>query len=203
MRLVMENLDNHPVLTSAAYNAGPGRAEKVAGRPAARGRHLRRNHPIQRNPRLRQDRDERLGLLLRTQYHRPAGLPSRPASASIGATHRPMPLRTPICLKIQHVLRQGYVNNDAHSGRLAARSLQVPADAWEVLRDSRAWFPEAGRSACCSEAEPVSGRAAAPPSPRPSGAYYDETTCERSERSFASTSSASLDRLADISLLGE
>ncbi len=28
MRLVMENLDNHPVLTSAAYNAGPGRAKK-------------------------------------------------------------------------------------------------------------------------------------------------------------------------------
>lgn len=28
MRLVMENLDNHPVLASAAYNAGPGRARK-------------------------------------------------------------------------------------------------------------------------------------------------------------------------------
>ena len=28
MRLVMENLDNHPVLTSAAYNAGPGRAKR-------------------------------------------------------------------------------------------------------------------------------------------------------------------------------
>ena len=28
MRIVMENLDNHPVLTSAAYNAGPGRAKK-------------------------------------------------------------------------------------------------------------------------------------------------------------------------------
>ena len=28
MRLVMENLDNHPVLTSAAYNAGPSRARK-------------------------------------------------------------------------------------------------------------------------------------------------------------------------------
>ena len=28
MRLVMENLDNHPVLASAAYNAGPGRAKK-------------------------------------------------------------------------------------------------------------------------------------------------------------------------------
>lgn len=28
MRLVMENLDNHPVLTSAAYNAGPGRARR-------------------------------------------------------------------------------------------------------------------------------------------------------------------------------
>ena len=28
MRLVMENLDNHQVLTSAAYNAGPGRAKK-------------------------------------------------------------------------------------------------------------------------------------------------------------------------------
>ncbi len=28
MRLVMENLDNHPVLASAAYNAGPGRAKR-------------------------------------------------------------------------------------------------------------------------------------------------------------------------------
>lgn len=34
MRLVMENLDNHPVLASAAYNAGPGRAKKWrASRP--------------------------------------------------------------------------------------------------------------------------------------------------------------------------
>ncbi|UCV03639.1 lytic transglycosylase domain-containing protein [Dechloromonas denitrificans] len=34
MRLVMENLDNHPVLASAAYNAGPGRAKKWrAARP--------------------------------------------------------------------------------------------------------------------------------------------------------------------------
>jgi soluble lytic murein transglycosylase len=28
MRLVLESLDNHPVLASAAYNAGPGRARK-------------------------------------------------------------------------------------------------------------------------------------------------------------------------------
>ncbi len=28
MRLVMENLDNHPVLASTAYNAGPGRAKR-------------------------------------------------------------------------------------------------------------------------------------------------------------------------------
>ena len=28
MRMVMESLDNHPVLASAAYNAGPGRARK-------------------------------------------------------------------------------------------------------------------------------------------------------------------------------
>ncbi|MFZ4535192.1 transglycosylase SLT domain-containing protein [Propionivibrio sp.] len=31
MRLVMESLDNHPVLASAAYNAGPGRARKWRG----------------------------------------------------------------------------------------------------------------------------------------------------------------------------
>ncbi len=31
MRLVMENLDNHPVLASAAYNAGPSRARKWRG----------------------------------------------------------------------------------------------------------------------------------------------------------------------------
>jgi len=28
MRMVMDSLDNHPVLASAAYNAGPGRARK-------------------------------------------------------------------------------------------------------------------------------------------------------------------------------
>jgi len=28
MRLVLESLDNHPVLASAAYNAGPGRARR-------------------------------------------------------------------------------------------------------------------------------------------------------------------------------
>ena len=28
MRMVLESLDNHPVLASAAYNAGPGRARK-------------------------------------------------------------------------------------------------------------------------------------------------------------------------------
>jgi soluble lytic murein transglycosylase len=28
MRMVMESLDNHPVLASAAYNAGPGRARR-------------------------------------------------------------------------------------------------------------------------------------------------------------------------------
>jgi soluble lytic murein transglycosylase len=28
MRMVLEGLDNHPVLASAAYNAGPGRAKK-------------------------------------------------------------------------------------------------------------------------------------------------------------------------------
>ena len=37
MRLVMENLDNHPVLTSAAYNAGPGRAKKWRGDQALEG----------------------------------------------------------------------------------------------------------------------------------------------------------------------
>ena len=31
MRMVMESLDNHPVLASAAYNAGPGRARKWMG----------------------------------------------------------------------------------------------------------------------------------------------------------------------------
>lgn len=31
MRMVMESLDNHPVLASAAYNAGPGRARKWQG----------------------------------------------------------------------------------------------------------------------------------------------------------------------------
>ncbi len=37
MRLVMENLDNHPVLASAAYNAGPGRARKWRAERALEG----------------------------------------------------------------------------------------------------------------------------------------------------------------------
>jgi soluble lytic murein transglycosylase len=37
MRLVMENLDNHPVLASAAYNAGPGRAKKWRADQALEG----------------------------------------------------------------------------------------------------------------------------------------------------------------------
>ena len=37
MRMVMENLDNHPVLASAAYNAGPGRARKWRGDSALEG----------------------------------------------------------------------------------------------------------------------------------------------------------------------
>ncbi len=37
MRLVMENLDNHPVLASAAYNAGPGRAKKWRAERALEG----------------------------------------------------------------------------------------------------------------------------------------------------------------------
>ena len=37
MRLVMESLDNHPVLASAAYNAGPGRARKWRSERAMEG----------------------------------------------------------------------------------------------------------------------------------------------------------------------
>lgn len=37
MRIVMENLDNHPVLASAAYNAGPGRAKRWRADQALEG----------------------------------------------------------------------------------------------------------------------------------------------------------------------
>lgn len=37
MRIVMENLDNHPVLASAAYNAGPGRAKRWRAERALEG----------------------------------------------------------------------------------------------------------------------------------------------------------------------
>jgi soluble lytic murein transglycosylase len=37
LRLVLESLDNHPVLASAAYNAGPGRARKWRGAQALEG----------------------------------------------------------------------------------------------------------------------------------------------------------------------
>ena len=37
MRLVLESLDNHPVLASAAYNAGPGRAQRWRAEQALEG----------------------------------------------------------------------------------------------------------------------------------------------------------------------
>lgn len=37
LRMVMDSLDNHPVLASAAYNAGPGRARKWRGERALAG----------------------------------------------------------------------------------------------------------------------------------------------------------------------
>jgi soluble lytic murein transglycosylase len=37
MRMVMDSLDNHPVLASAAYNAGPGRARKWRGERTLEG----------------------------------------------------------------------------------------------------------------------------------------------------------------------
>ena len=37
MRIVMENLDHHPVLASAAYNAGPGRAKRWRANQALEG----------------------------------------------------------------------------------------------------------------------------------------------------------------------
>lgn len=37
MRMVMDSLDNHPVLASAAYNAGPGRARKWRGEQTLEG----------------------------------------------------------------------------------------------------------------------------------------------------------------------
>ena len=48
MRMVLENLDNHPVLASAAYNAGPGwRGKWRADTPE--GAIYAENHPLQRN----------------------------------------------------------------------------------------------------------------------------------------------------------
>ena len=37
MRMVLEGLDNHPVLASAAYNAGPGRGPALEGRAPLEG----------------------------------------------------------------------------------------------------------------------------------------------------------------------
>jgi soluble lytic murein transglycosylase len=37
MRMVMDGLDNHPLLASAAYNAGPGRARKWRAETALEG----------------------------------------------------------------------------------------------------------------------------------------------------------------------
>ena len=48
MRMILEGLDNHPVLASAAYNAGPGRARKWKDARPPGGRHLRRDHPLRR-----------------------------------------------------------------------------------------------------------------------------------------------------------
>ena len=79
-----------------------------------------------------------------------------------------------------------------------SEALQVPADAWEVLRDSRAWFlKQAGQ--LLREAEPVSEEALAAFA-KAVGAYFDEKTTSERRTSF--------DQLGDltasnISLVGE
>ncbi len=63
LKMVLDDL-GHPVLASAAYNAGPGRARRWRDHAAAGGRHLCRDHPVQRDARLRQEGDDELHVLL-------------------------------------------------------------------------------------------------------------------------------------------
>ncbi len=71
LRHVLDTLDNQPVLASAAYNAGPGRARRWRPDNADRRCGLCGDHPVQRDPRLRQESDGERHLLCASL--RPAG----------------------------------------------------------------------------------------------------------------------------------
>ena len=86
LKHVLEVLDGQPVLASAAYNAGPGRARMAAGAPAGR-RDLCREHSLQRDSRLCQESHGQRELL------RPQPDPGGAIAQAPPRRHRPAPAR--------------------------------------------------------------------------------------------------------------
>ena len=64
MKTVSHQFADNPVLASAAYNAGPARAQQWRGTAAAGGCDLCRDHSIRRDARLREESDEQYHVLL-------------------------------------------------------------------------------------------------------------------------------------------
>ena len=59
----VHQFDDNPVLASAAYNAGPTRARNGAATVALEGAIYVGDHPVRRDPRLREESDEQHRLL--------------------------------------------------------------------------------------------------------------------------------------------
>ncbi len=85
LKLALDDLDGSMPLAAAAYNAGPRPPAHLAQRPGDRGGRLGREHPVRRDPRLRQ---EGAG-----QHHPVRRHPDRPAAVAEGAPGPGRPAR--------------------------------------------------------------------------------------------------------------
>ena len=123
LKQALDDLDGSAVLASAGYNAGPGRARNWRGiaRGAARRRDLRGDHPVCRNPRLREERAVERDRLFRTLHRQAAvvegaawydraqgcrydpaalGLPVEPRPRRSGLPRRPPSRRIALSLQV-------------------------------------------------------------------------------------------------------
>lgn len=78
LSMILTDLDSSMTLATAGYNAGPGRQALALHADAPGGRRdLRRDHPLQRDPHLREERAVERHLL-RCPADRPAAIAERP-----------------------------------------------------------------------------------------------------------------------------